>query len=306
MELKYLQTFRTIIETGSFLNAVRRLNYTPSTITYQMQQLEQELSVKLFEKIGRKMVLTQAGRELLPYVDAVLQSVEQLKNYGRESAQLNGTLKIAIPETLLTYQMQPVLQKFREKAPGVKLSVQCLNCYYIRDEVVNGKIDLGVHYDVTRKGESLTVTHLTDFSLAVIVSPALSEEMCDLITLGRCNSIPVITNDDQSIYQKMLDQYLHEKQIAMETVMNLGSVETVKGCVRSNLGMALLPRYTVAKEIRQGTLRELNVPGLTDKKLTTVCTCHKNKWITPAMKLFIELTQQRFAGINEGNEISYD
>ena len=301
MELKYLQTFRTIIETGSFLNAARRLNYTQSTITFQMQQLEQELSVKLFEKIGRKMVLTQAGHELLPYVDTVLQSVEQLKNYGRDYMKLSGTLKVAVPETLLTYQMQPVLQEFRKRAPGVKLSVQCLNCYHIRDELVDGKIDLGVHYNVAGAADSLTVKPLAEFSLAVIASPALSEDICDLITPGRRNTVPVITNDDQSIYQRMLDQYLSEKQIIMETVMNLGSVETVKGCVSSNLGIALLPRYTVEKEMRQGTLRELKVPELTDKKLTAVCTCHKNKWITPAMELFIELIQRRFEGMSESN-----
>ena len=63
MELKYLNTFKTILETGSFLNAARKLNYTQSTITFQIQQLEEELSVKLFEKIGRKMIITQAGKE---------------------------------------------------------------------------------------------------------------------------------------------------------------------------------------------------------------------------------------------------
>ena len=60
MEFKYLHTFRTIIETGSFTKAAEKLNYTQSTITFQIGQLEQELSVKLFEKIGRKMVLTKA------------------------------------------------------------------------------------------------------------------------------------------------------------------------------------------------------------------------------------------------------
>ncbi|MFY4776502.1 LysR family transcriptional regulator [Metabacillus sp. RGM 3146] len=66
MELKYLQTLKTILETGSFLGAARKLNYTQSTVTFQIQQLEQELSVKLFEKIGREMVLTQAGEDILP------------------------------------------------------------------------------------------------------------------------------------------------------------------------------------------------------------------------------------------------
>ena len=67
MELKYLNTFKVIVEEGGFTKAAERLNYTQSTITFQIGQLEQELSVKLFERIGRKMVLTKAGERLIPY-----------------------------------------------------------------------------------------------------------------------------------------------------------------------------------------------------------------------------------------------
>ena len=76
MDLKYLNTFRTIVEEGSFSRAAERLNYTQSTITFQMGQLEGELSAQLFEKVGRRMVLSQAGRRLLPYVDQVLDAVD--------------------------------------------------------------------------------------------------------------------------------------------------------------------------------------------------------------------------------------
>ncbi len=296
MELKYLQTFRTIIESGSFLNAARKLNYAQSTITFQMQQLEQELSVKLFEKIGRKMVVTQAGMELIPYVDKVLQSVEQLRNYGRDDDELTGTLTISMAETILTYQMQPVLQEFRRRAPGVKLSIQCQNCYVICNEIANGNIDLGIHYDVENTSDRIVMEPLAYFPLAVLASPTLQTDACDLITPGQYNTISVITNDDRAIYQKMLDRYLSENQIVMDNVMKLGSVETVKGCVSSNLGITLLPRYTVEEQLHQGTLRELVVPGLTDQKLKAVCSYHKNKWMTPAMKLFIDLTHQRFEG----------
>ena len=66
MDLKYLQTFAAIVEEGSFTKAARKLNYTQSTITFQMDQLERELSARLFEKVGRNMVLTKAGESLIP------------------------------------------------------------------------------------------------------------------------------------------------------------------------------------------------------------------------------------------------
>lgn len=72
MNTKNLLTLKTILETGSFQKAANKLNYTQSTVTFQMKQLEEELSIKLFEKIGRKMELTQAGKDILPYIDTVL------------------------------------------------------------------------------------------------------------------------------------------------------------------------------------------------------------------------------------------
>lgn len=291
MDLKYLNTFKTIIETGSFLSAARKLNYTQSTITFQMQQLESELSVKLFEKIGRKMVVTQAGKDVLSYAETILQSVEQLENYGKATSELTGNLKIAMPETLLTYRMQPVLKAFRAQAPGVKLSIQALNCYGIRDQVMVGGIDLGIHYDVGGYGKSMIVEKLGEFSLVLIASPALEPQRCDFKTPGHRNDVCLITNDRDSIFQGILNRYLEEKEIVLESVMDLGSIEAIKGCVASNLGVSFLPRHVVEGELENGTLQEVPT-DLSDCKISAVCTYHKNKWITPAMELFIRLSRE--------------
>ena len=80
MELKYLQTLKAITEAGSFAAAAKRLNYTQSTVTFHIQQLEQAMHVALFEKIGRRMVLTQAGHALMPYV---ARSCRSTANSGR-------------------------------------------------------------------------------------------------------------------------------------------------------------------------------------------------------------------------------
>lgn len=291
MELKYLQTLKTILETGSFLGASRKLNYTQSTITFQMQQLEQELSIKLFEKIGRKMVITQAGKDILPYVDTILQSVNQLENYGKEVKELKGNLKVAMPETLLTYKMQPVLKAFREQAPGVRLSLQALNCYTIRDQVINGDADIGIHYDVGGYGASMVIEELANFHLALIASPSLENKFCDFITTGRRNSVCLITNDLESIYQKMFKNYLKEKEIVLDEAMELGSIEAIKRSVISNLGVAYLPRFVIENDLENGDLQELKT-GLLDRKITAVCVYHKNKWITPAIELFIKLSKE--------------
>ena len=84
MEIKNLYTLKTILEEGSFANAANRLSYTQSTITFQMRQLEEELGVTLFEKIGRRMVFTQDGMRVLPYVNETIEAYERLQNVGRD------------------------------------------------------------------------------------------------------------------------------------------------------------------------------------------------------------------------------
>ena len=291
MDLKYLNTFKTILETGSFLQAARKLTYTQSTVTFQVQQLEQDLAVKLFEKIGRKMVLTQAGKELLPYVDAVLQAVGRLESYGKDVKKLGGTLKVAVPETLLTYRMQPVLKAFRQRAPCVRLAAEALNCYEIRDRVLHGGVDIGVHYDVGGYGSTVETESLAEFSIALVASSELDGALSDFATPGQRKPLCLILNDGNSIFQEKFRVYLRERDIVPDGIMELGSVEAVKRSVASDLGVACLPRFTVEEELAAGALKEIEL-DMTDKTITAVCSCHKNKWVSPAMELFMRLLRE--------------
>ena len=161
MDFKYLNTFRTIVETGSFSKAAEKLHYTQSTITFQIGQLEQELSVRLFEKIGRKMVLTKAGQHFVPYVDEVLQSVEKLRCFEQDLSECREDLRIGIAESLLCYKLPAVLKEFNKQAPKARLFLHSMNCYDIRDDLIGGSLDLGVFYrDVGGFGSNLTTCSL--------------------------------------------------------------------------------------------------------------------------------------------------
>ena len=291
MELKYLQTLKTILEEGSFVGAAKKLNYTQSTVTFQIQQLEQDLSIKLFEKIGRKMTLTQAGQEIIPLVDKILETVVQLESCGKETGNLQGSLKVALPETLLTYQMQPVIKAFREQAPNVKLSLEGLNCYKIREQITNGSVDIGVHYDVGGYGSSVLLEDVTEYPLSLVASPLIEEVETDFITGGQRKSVCLLLNDRGSIYFKLIEAYFRELDITFSGTLTLGSIEATKRSAVSNLGVAYLPRFVVEGELEQGTLIELKT-GLDNVKIKAVCAYHKNKWITPAMELFIKILKE--------------
>ncbi len=286
MELKYLRTFKTIIDEGSFQNAAERLNFSQSTVTFQIQQLEQSLSVKLFERIGRKMAVTQAGKEILPHIDAILDEVASIERYGKDVRDLGGELTGSMPETLLTYKSQRALKRFREEVPRVRLSLQMHNCFVIRDQILSGAVDCGFHYDVGGYNNSIHSEKIAEYEIALVCSPELRER--DFITKHRRKDVSLITAERDNVYYIMCSRYLSERDIVLNGVLELGSVEAIKRSVASNIGIAALPRFTVEDELAKGELHEIETK-MRDRRISVLCAFHKNKWMSPAMERFILL-----------------
>ncbi|WP_407887627.1 LysR family transcriptional regulator [Levilactobacillus sp. N40-8-2] len=287
MDIKTLKTLRAIAETGSFQAAANQLNYAQSTVTFQVQQLEQELSLQLFEKVGRKMVFTSAGKQLLPAIDSILGTVTEMKNYGKADAELTGSLRIAIPDTLLTYQMQPVLKAFHNQAPAVQLALQMANCFTIPQRVANGTVDLGIHYDVGGYSNSLTVTRLREFPLVLVASSQLDAQTVDLQKPHQQLTCPLITDDRESITHKKFMAAIATRDIVFTHFMGIGSVEAVKRSVMSNLGVAYLPQFVVQPEVAAGRLQILPT-AFADQQVTAVYIQRKNKLRSRVLDGFIE------------------
>ncbi|MBV7275872.1 LysR family transcriptional regulator [Clostridium sp. PL3] len=293
MDIRHFKTFKSIIEEGSFSNAAMKLGYTQSTITSQIQQLEQELSIKLFEKIGRNMVLTSLGKELIPYTNELLDTVKKIESIGKYGDKITGELKIAVPESLMSYKLQKVLGLFKEKAPNVKLSIITLNCFAIKNILSMGEVDIGLMYNVVTPNDNLTTIRLADFNLALVCSPSFNQDNLDLCKPNQEVNISLIINEVESIYRKILESYFRDNNIKLNNTIELWSIEAIKKCVASNLGISFLPRFTVEEELESGKLKELKVE-CSDSKITAICAYHKNKWISPPMSLFIELVRESF------------
>lgn len=294
MDLKYLNTFRTIVDEGSFSKAAEKLNYTQSTITFQINMLEQELGVKLFEKIGRRMLLTKAGERMIPYVDDVLLSVNKLRNFETDLKECQGDLHIGVGETLLCYKMPEIVKKFNEKAPKARLFVRSMNCYDIRDELLNGTLDLGVFYeDVGGLGENLVTYSLCKFPLTLVASKDVKRNHRDFVTPDRSVPVPFLINEQKCIFRQIFERYLGEKSIALDRTIELWSIPTIKNLVKSGLGITFLPRFAVEEDLQNGELEEVYTE-INNTEISAVCSHHKNKWISPLMQLLIDLCISEF------------
>ncbi|UUX32742.1 LysR family transcriptional regulator [Fundicoccus culcitae] len=292
MELKYLYTVKKIIETGNYQKAAQALNYAQSTITFQIKQLEKELAIKLFEKEKQQMVLTPEGQEVLPLINQVIEASEALINFQTQDSGLKGSLTLAVPETLLTYKLQPIFKAFKAQAPHVKLSIRVMNCYAIFDEMVNGQIDAAFHYDVRNYPNRIQTHPIGTFPLVLVASPELAVDQRDFVTAHQTKSVCHIQNDRDAFYLKIFNKYLHNQDIHLETPSELWSIETIKQSVMSNLGVAYLPRFTVEAELLQGKLIELET-AIQDNHMHASFGYHQNKADTPTIRLLNDLIKQQ-------------
>lgn len=288
MDLRRFITFKTVVEEGSFALAARKLCCTQSTVTFQIQQLEQELSYKVFEKVGRRMVLTPAGKLLLPRVRDLTQVLEGIRQISAVEEDVAGDLRVMVGETLLAYKMPDVLKLFRAKAPKVRLSLQSVNCYAIRDSLLNDNTDLGVFYRVGHD-DALHMEYFGQQELVLVASPQLRD--VDFTKSGQHIPVSFIINEPQCVFRQIFASTLRDRKITLDNTIELWSIESIKKCVASNMGVSFLPLFSVLQELESGELTMLPFSS-TPLTITALCAHHADRTVSPAMATFIDCMHQ--------------
>ncbi|ECH0823839.1 LysR family transcriptional regulator, partial [Salmonella enterica] len=242
------------------------------------------------EKIGRRMCLTTEGKKLMPHIHELTRVMELIREAARQDAEPGGELRVATGETLLAYKMPQVLQRFKLRAPNVKLSLQSLNCYVIRDALLNDEVDLGVFYRVGND-DALTMQQLGEQSLALVASPLLQD--ADFTQPDQHIPCSFIINEPQCVFRQLFESTLRQRRITLENTIELWSIESIKQCVAANLGISFLPRFAVERELSTGQLKELPF-GAPSLSIMALCAHHAGKAVSPAMQIFMQCMEACF------------
>ena len=289
MEIRHFVTFKKVIETGSFTQAAEHLGYTQSTVTSHIQALEEHLGRPLFDRMGRKIRLTDIGKKLLPYTQEILDTYGKIENITSDGEDMRGELKIAAPESLTVYRLEPILREYRKKFPHVSISLSNASCGDNKRLILNGSADIAFVMLPQLQDSDLIVHSLLDEPIVLVGSPDCSLNILDKSYENQKISECLIANEKGCSYRTMFEEYLEERGIVPSHTMELWSIEAMKRCVMSGLGIAYLPLMTVNDEIKAGRLKIIPcVGGL--KQVFSQVAYHKNKWISPALSMFIEIT----------------
>jgi DNA-binding transcriptional LysR family regulator len=292
MEVRQLQTFCVLAEELNFTRTAERVHTVQSNVTSQIKALEEELGSPLFDRLGKRVVLTEAGHRFLPYADKALCAMEQGHRAIKFGTEPAGPLNIVAPESVLTYRLPEVLKVFRKKYPKVQLVFRPDVEEKLTDGLDSGKLDLAISMSDAVDGENLRSIRLRSEDIFLFGHPehplcsrkkVFPEDIVEqtlLLTEAGCG------------YRKKLDMQLASANMRPQSVTEFSSVEAIKQCVSAGMGFGLLPEIVIAAELKKKQFVILNWQG-EKMEIATHIVWHKDKWISPSMQAFIEVVKSK-------------
>lgn len=288
VEIRHLQTFITIVELGGFTKAAEYLGYAQSTITSHIQILENELGEALFDRLGKKVVLTNVGKALTPYAKQMLEIYREIKNITSEQNEVSGDLIIGAGESLSIYRLGKILKEYKKSFPNVNIILKNSICSDLRNKLHSGELDVIFTIEPEITDTDLVVKNLKDESMVIIAEK--EEELKFLTTNSENKTIKesIIFSEKGCSFRITFENYLKQKKIRYVNPLEFSSIEAIKKCVINGLGISLLPLYAVRTEISEGSLKVIDISELAGK-FKTQLVYHKNKRLSLAMSKLIEI-----------------
>ncbi len=291
--LDQLRILKAIVDEGSFKKAADSLFVTQPAVSLQVQNLEKQLEIAIFDRGGRKAQLTEAGKLLLNYCEKILgecqetcKAIEDLNNLK------GGSLIIGASQTTGTYLMPRMIGLFRQKYPEVSVQLQIHSTRRTGWSVANGQIDIAIIGGQLplELNESLQVIPFATDELALVLPANHHLAKSKELTKEDLYSLRFITLDTQSTTRKVVDQLLSSSGLDVQRLhieMELNSLEAIKNAVQSNLGAAFLPVVSIERELSGGSIYRAIVADLEVKRELKVIT-NPGRYSSRATEAFIQ------------------
>jgi DNA-binding transcriptional LysR family regulator len=291
VELRQLKIFRVVARTLNFTRAASELGYVQSNVTAQVQALERELGVPLFDRLGRRVVLTDAGRSLLRYAERLLDLEEEAREAVAGGGEPAGSLVVGAAPSLSAYRLPRLLRLFGSRFPRVKLSFRPTPHKELGARVADGSLDVAFLMEGPVRSASLLAEVLAEEPLVVLAPPDHPLVGSARVIPGDLAGEPVVLTEPGCNYRLMFERELAETGVEPAAALEFDGVEAVKQCVAAGMGVAMLPEITVEAELERGELAALRWAGK-DHKIPVQMIQHKDKWVSPALAAFLGVSRK--------------
>ena len=280
MTIRHLEIFAAVCDAGGVSAAARELRVSQPSVSQAVRDLEERFGVRLFDRLARRMVPTEAGRRLLAHARGVLADLGELERSMGEGAV--ATLRLASSITCGTCHLPGMLARLAEAAPDVRALVRVEDSRAVERDVASGEADLGLIEGLVHEPELAAEPFARD-ELVVVGPPGRRGERLSAAGLA---AERLILRERGSGVRELLEAALTERGLAARAEWESVSTEAIKAAVSSGLGVSVLPAALAEREVAEGRLAPLAVEGLELGRELLVVR-HRRRSVSPAMAAFL-------------------
>lgn len=282
MDVKHLQSFLTVARLLNFGEAARTLNYSQSTVSEQIHSLEDYLGTRLFERLGKKVFLTDQGRKLLPFAERMVNESVEIKGLFSDNSITAGSLTIGAAETLCVFWLPPLLKEYRIRYPAVQINIKVGNCIDFPQWLQQNIIDVAFSLNDEAKQQQFRQFVLFRGETVFVAAPDYKLSADSVLEPQSLAGHTLLLPEGYCGYPMDLKNLLEREQVKANTIMEFGSLEAIKQCVKNGLGVSLLPAIVVEEELKRGELVGFEWRGQ-PIPIQAQAVFHREKWLSPPL-----------------------
>ena len=294
MELRNIKSFIKVAEFENFSKAAEVLGYAQSTITLQIQQLEQELGVNLFDRIGKRVLLSEKGRAFLSYANEMMKLEAEAIETVSENDTPTGTLRVGTIESIATSFLPALLEEYLKKCPHVHLDIVIGVTLELYDQLEKGNLDIVFLADRPVYRPALKTVYSRPISVPFIASATHPLANQRNVSPERLTQETILLTEKNNNYRQMFDELAIEHNVAFPHTQEISSIAIILHFLQKKIGVTFLPDYATLPILQESNLALFTVAGF-DIRMYLLILFHKQKWVTPAMKYFTETAEEFFS-----------
>lgn len=283
MDTHSLMAFLAVIEQGSFSLAAQKLHLTQPAVSKRIRSLETQLNTRLFDRIGREVVLTEAGSALLPSALHIVREIkEATQRVSNLSDQVSGKLSIAISHHVSLYRLPSTIKEFIARQPGVELDLHFMESEQAYPEVQRRRLELAFVTLPSKLERSLTSTKMWNDPLVFVVG--LNHKLAKRKTV-RLNELcydNALLPDTDTFTYNIVKAVFDQHRLPLKTALPINFLETIKVMVTVGLGWSVLPETMIDDQLVKIQVENINLT----RKLGYIQ--HKDRTLSKAAQAFLE------------------
>lgn len=250
MEIRNLNTFLKVAALRNFTQAGRALGYSQSNISTQIQQLEREVGVPLFHRIGRSVSLTQQGEMLLPYARQIVSTAVQMENFMKSEESLGGIVKIGIVESLFALLPEEAFIRYHKRFPHVKMELSVDATEALKEALCRGSLDMACLIDMPLHEMEWRIWYRMDVPIVIAASPGHFLAERKVVHPGELSGQEFVLMEDSAPYNRRFSEILAEHRVAVQPFFE--AAKRGNGLPAGGKGELSLPPAAVRRKSRGG------------------------------------------------------